>query len=80
MQWTLFRQASEPGEERKGWANQNVWMGHAAVTSAKEHLFAETFARGGVGQAGVTAEPFRPGSTIGVLRRAMTRPALALRE
>ncbi|MBB4197291.1 iron ABC transporter permease [Rhodoblastus sphagnicola] len=59
VQWTLFRQASAPGEERQGWANQNVWMGHAAVTSASEHLFAETFARGGVGQAGVTAQPFR---------------------
>jgi predicted secreted hydrolase len=59
VQWTLFRQASAPGDERPGWANQNVWMGHTAVTTATEHLFAETFARGGVGQAGVTSEPFR---------------------
>jgi predicted secreted hydrolase len=59
VQWTLFRQAIEPGRERDGWANQNVWMGHAAITSASEHLFAEAFARGGVGQAGVTATPFR---------------------
>ena len=59
VQWTLFRQAGAPHDERQGWANQTVWMGHAAVTSAKEHLFAETFARDGVGQAGVTAEPFR---------------------
>ena len=59
VQWTLFRHAIEPGLERDGWANQNVWMGHAAVTSAKDHLFSETFARGGVGQAGVIVEPFR---------------------
>ncbi|MDI9849643.1 lipocalin-like domain-containing protein [Rhodoblastus sp. 17X3] len=59
LQWTLFRQASAPGDERQGWAIQNIWMAHAAVTNAKEHLFAETFARGGVGLAGVTAEPFR---------------------
>ncbi|WP_294532920.1 lipocalin-like domain-containing protein [uncultured Rhodoblastus sp.] len=59
VQWTLFRQARAPGIERPGWASQNIWMGHAAVTTATEHLFAETFARGGVGQAGVTAEPFR---------------------
>ncbi|PWB79022.1 MAG: iron ABC transporter permease [Methylocystaceae bacterium] len=59
VQWTLFRQATEPGRERPGWANQNVWMGHAAITSASDHLFAETRARGGVGQAGVEAEPFR---------------------
>jgi len=59
VQWTLFRQAGAPRDERPGWANQTVWMGHAAVTSATEHLFAETFARGGVGQAGVTTQPFR---------------------
>jgi predicted secreted hydrolase len=59
VQWTLFRQAGAPRDERQGWANQTAWMGHAAVTTATEHLFAETFARGGVGQAGVTAQPFR---------------------
>lgn len=58
VQWTLFRQALLPGPERAGWANQQVWMGHAAVTSAATHRFAETLARGGIGQAGVTAEPF----------------------
>jgi len=59
VQWTLFREAGAPGDERIGWANQTVWLGHAAVTTATEHLFAETFARGGVGQAGVIARPFR---------------------
>jgi predicted secreted hydrolase len=58
-QWTLFRQASKPSPQREGWANQQIWMGHAAVTSAVTHRFAETFARGGVGQAGVEASPFR---------------------
>ena len=33
-------------------------MGHAAVTRADLHRFSETFARGGVGQAGVEAKPF----------------------
>ena len=33
-------------------------MAHAAVTTASTHRFAETFARGGVGQAGVEAAPF----------------------
>lgn len=59
VQWTLFRQALAPGQERAGWANQQVWMGHAAVTTADTHRFAETLARGGIGQAGVTAVPFR---------------------
>jgi predicted secreted hydrolase len=58
-QWTLFRQAMKPGAQQQGWANQQIWMGHAAVTNESTHRFNETFARGGVGQAGVEAEPFR---------------------
>jgi predicted secreted hydrolase len=57
-QWTLFRQAMTPGAQAEGWANQQIWMGHAAVTRADTHRFSETFARGGVGQAGVEAKPF----------------------
>jgi predicted secreted hydrolase len=57
-QWTLFRQAIAPGAPQEGWANQQIWMGHAAVTSADTHRTSETFARGGVGQAGVGAKPF----------------------
>lgn len=58
-QWTLFRQALEPGPQREGWANQQVWMAHAAVTTPDTHRFAERVARGGIGQAGVSIEPFR---------------------
>jgi predicted secreted hydrolase len=57
-QWTLFRQAMQPRSERQGWASLQLWLGHAAVTSAVTHRFSETFARGGVGQAGVEAKPF----------------------
>src|ERR1700687_422567 len=57
-QWPLFRQAMQPGAQQEGWANQQIWMGHAAVTRADTHRFSETFARGGVGQAGVAAKPF----------------------
>jgi predicted secreted hydrolase len=57
-QWTLFRQATKPGAQLEGWANQQVWMGHAAVTRADTHRTAETFARGGVGQAGAEVNPF----------------------
>ncbi|MEO6382393.1 MAG: lipocalin-like domain-containing protein, partial [Nitrobacter sp.] len=28
VQWTLFRQAMQPGPQRDGWANQQIWMGH----------------------------------------------------
>ena len=46
-QWTLFRQAMQPGSARDGWASLQLWMGHAAITSAGTHRFSETFARGG---------------------------------
>jgi predicted secreted hydrolase len=58
VQWTLFRQAVRPGGADEGWATQQLWMGHAAVTSATRHRFSEKFARGGVGQAGAEAAPF----------------------
>jgi len=56
-QWTLFRTALAPGEG-EGWSSPQLWMGHAAVTTPDRHLYAERLARGGIGQAGVTAEPF----------------------
>jgi predicted secreted hydrolase len=58
-QWTLFRQAMSPGAEQDGWDNRQLWMGHAAVTNAHTHRYAERFARGGIGQAGAQAIPFR---------------------
>jgi predicted secreted hydrolase len=58
VQWTLFRSALAP-VERDGFADPQVWIGHAAVTSHTRQFVAEKFARGGVGQAGVTLAPFR---------------------
>ena len=58
VQWTLFRQTMKPGPQQQGWASQQIWMGHAAVTTADIHRTSETFARGGVGQAGADATPF----------------------
>jgi predicted secreted hydrolase len=58
VQWTLFREAMAPGAQQEGWANQQIWMGHAAVTRADTHRYSETFARGGVGQADVRTSPF----------------------
>jgi predicted secreted hydrolase len=59
IQWTLFRQALQPGPQREGWANQQIWMAHAAATRADTHRFSERFSRGGVGAAGVETSPFR---------------------
>src|SRR6056297_990187 len=57
LQWTLFRSALAPGEAA-GWASPQVWFAHAAVTSSDAHHVTERFARGGIGQAGVRADPF----------------------
>lgn len=57
VQWTLFRSALEP-EERADWDSPQIWMGHAGLTSKSAHFSAERFARGGIGQAGVTSDPF----------------------
>jgi predicted secreted hydrolase len=57
LQWTLFRSALSPRTE-PGWADPQIWMGHAAVTTPTAHHVAERLARGGTGQAGVTAAPF----------------------
>ena len=57
IQWTLFRTARSPDEEN-GWLSNQIWFAHAAITTSNEHFTTERFARGGIGQAGVTAEPF----------------------
>jgi len=57
LQWTLFRSALRPGEG-KAWQSPQLWMGHAAVTTPDAHFVAERLARDGIGQAGVTVQPF----------------------
>lgn len=57
LQWTLFRSALAP-QDGQGWETPQLWMGHAAVTTPDAHFVAERLARGGIGQAGVTADPF----------------------
>lgn len=57
LQWTLFRSALAP-DEGDGWTAPQLWMGNAAVTTPEDHFVSERLARGGVGQAGVNADPF----------------------
>jgi predicted secreted hydrolase len=57
-QWTLFRSALAP-ESKEGFADPQVWIGHAAITTHDHQYVAERLARGGVGQAGVEAVPLR---------------------
>lgn len=64
VQWTLFRSALAPGDDgvpgggADAWHSPQLWLGHAGVTTATAHYSAERLARGGIGQAGVTATPF----------------------
>jgi predicted secreted hydrolase len=58
VQWTLFRTALAPNDWGEGWYSAQLWMAHAACTTADSHRAAERFARGGIGQAGVTRPPF----------------------
>ncbi len=57
LQWTLFRSALGTAQGAD-WATPQAWLGHAAITTPERHLAAERLARGGIGQAGVTAAPF----------------------
>ena len=57
VQWTLFRTSLAPSGG-SGWSTPQLWMGHAALTTATQHFVEERLARGGIGQSGVTASPF----------------------
>jgi len=84
LQWTLFRSALAP-EAGEGWSAPQVWMGHAAVTTPDNHFVAQRLARGGIGQAGVTAAPFDAwiddwrlhGETFDALQMRASGPAFA---
>ncbi len=59
--------------ERPGWSSPQIWMGHAAITTADNHFVAERLSRGGTGQAGVTLQPFA--AWIDDWRMTSTSPA-----
>ncbi|XOV89150.1 MAG: lipocalin-like domain-containing protein [Pseudomonadota bacterium] len=56
VHWTLFRQSMSPAPDPGGWASNQVWMAHAALSTPAGHVYQERFARGGIGQAGVTLD------------------------
>lgn len=84
LQWTLFRSALAP-YATQGWDSPQIWLGHAAVTTSTQHFTSERFARGGTGQAGVTAAPFEAwiddwhmrGDSFDVLSLRASGPAFA---
>jgi predicted secreted hydrolase len=57
MQWTLFRFRSQ--ENGTPWANSQQFMAHASLHSLRHSWFEERFARGGVGNAAISTQPFK---------------------
>ena len=62
-QVTLFRIAlsPKPSVSNSSWATNQVWMAHVALTdvSANRHSYEQRLARGAVGLAGQSEQPFR---------------------
>lgn len=57
LQWTLFRQSLSAIQIEQGWSNNQLWMAHGAISTPEGHQFEQRFARGGIGQAGVSLAP-----------------------
>ena len=58
IQWTLFRMAQARQTTQKNWDTPQLYMAHTVITDGNQVWKAERFARGGIGQAGVTLSPF----------------------
>lgn len=58
IQWTLFRFATADTNE-SGWQTPQIYMSHVVITSEDNKWAEQRFSRGGIGQAGVRANPFR---------------------
>lgn len=57
LQWTLFRfRGDSPSTP---WANEQQFMAHASLHSLDNSWFEERFARGGVGNTGLSKAPFQ---------------------
>ena len=54
IHWTLFRQAMNSRSNPSGWQSNQTWMAHTAISTPKGFSFSQRFARGGIGQAGVS--------------------------
>ena len=65
VQWTLFRQAKKPSDRDEGWASRQLWMGHAAVTSATRIGSPNASRAAASGRPASRPRPSGRGSTIG---------------
>lgn len=58
IQWTIFR-ISNDDRETKGWLDPRLYVAKVVVTTKDGKWVEERLARGGIGQAGVSAKPYR---------------------
>ena len=56
VHWTLFRQSLSAAADPGGWASNQVYMAHGALTTPAGHVYEQRFARGGIGQARVVLD------------------------
>ncbi|MDN3609862.1 lipocalin-like domain-containing protein [Vibrio ostreicida] len=57
IQWSYFRLATEDRKE-EGWRNPQLYIAYAVVSNAHRVWQHQRVARGGIGQAGTSAQPF----------------------
>jgi len=59
LQWTQFRIAVSPEESQQdGWATNQIYFAHTAITTSEQHLAEEKWSRQHPQLAGVTEKPF----------------------
>ena len=79
VHWTLFRQAMNPDPNPGNWQSNQTWMAHTAISTPQGFEFAQRFARGGIGQAGVEVVDqlaLRPGWMTGCGRAWLSHHSL----
>ncbi|RDV29220.1 carotenoid 1,2-hydratase [Alteromonas aestuariivivens] len=57
LQFTLFR-FRNPTQRNSNWSDDQIWMAHVSLHNRDEHWFEQRLARGAVGNAGQTQNPF----------------------
>lgn len=59
VQWSYRRFAQQAEQGLQGWADPQLYVMQVAVTNKEKQLLSHSLARGGIGQAGMSSQPFR---------------------
>lgn len=58
VQWSYFRIANDD-RDLPGWLNSQLYIAHVAITHKDQVWSEQRISRGGIGQAGITTQPFK---------------------